>query len=180
MAILIDGYGSETYIDNPKSKHMLVVRSPVLIQRYGAFWTGKDWVNDRRRCKLYTRSEIYQIDLEHLKQRLADALDVPLGTFGFSIIVETLNNEEDPRVVDSYQVPKPTMSTETHWVKVNGIEEVPEGDWLFYTAESQDILRIHTGSKRKELAIIGGKFCFDRARVLAYASLPTSPKGIYE
>ena len=66
----------------------------------------------------------------------------------------------------------------SEWIKVDGIEEVPKGNWLVELEKESAYHTIHSAhiSEKKGLSVIAGRFGFDMPKVIAYRKLPKSSK----
>lgn len=61
------------------------------------------------------------------------------------------------------------------WIKVDGVHEVPVGEWLVTTdGFGRESKAVHVCSKDEKVAIIGGHFEFDMPDVIAYMPCPTA------
>ncbi len=65
-----------------------------------------------------------------------------------------------------------------NWVKVNGVEEIPEGTFLVCLEEKRMGSIIHIASVHKNMSLVGGYFYFDMPKVIYYVELPELPEEL--
>ena len=72
------------------------------------------------------------------------------------------------------QIIKDAMQSK--WTRVEGVSEMPIGNWEVYLAEDHQKSRFHTAWIHENLKLVAGLFHFDVPTVTHYRPLPPPPQ----
>lgn len=66
------------------------------------------------------------------------------------------------------------------WKKVNGVEDIGEGDWVVIMENNKKGYLFARGTGERKYRVVNGNFAFDMPKVIAYAPFPEYNLGELE